>query len=300
MRVFLTGATGFIGSKVAAELIGAGHQVLGLTRSEAGAQALQALGAQALHGDIEDLPGLQRGAAACDAVIHTAFDHDFSHFVENCQKDYRAIIALGSALEGSDRPLIITAGAAAGSPGPGQAAIEDYFDPEHPNPRVASELAGRELSQRGVNVRVMRLTQIHDTVKQGLVSYIIAHAQRTGRSAYVGEGLNSWSAAHVTDTARLYRLVLESGKAGARYHASAEVDVSFKSIAQTVAQRLGVPLVALSEEDAIGHFGWLATFVDKDLKASSAKTRAELGWAPTGAGLLEDLQRSSESVVGLL
>jgi len=292
MRVFLTGATGFIGSRVAAELIGAGHQVLGLTRSEKGAQALKALGAQALYGDIEDLPGLQRGAAACDAVIHTAFDHDFSHFVENCQKDYRAIIALGSALEGSDRPLIITAGAAAGSPGPGQAAIEDCFDPEHPNPRVASELAGLELSQRGVNVIVMRLTQIHDTVKQGLVSYIIAHAQRTGISAYVGEGLNSWSAAHVTDTARLYRLVLENGTPGARYHACAEVEVSFKSIAQSVAQRLAVPLVALSAEDASGHFGWLATFVDKDLKASSAKTRAELGWQPTGAGLLEDLQRA--------
>jgi nucleoside-diphosphate-sugar epimerase len=291
MRVFLTGATGFIGSRVAAELIGAGHQVLGLTRSEKGAQALQALGAQALYGDIEDLPGLQRGAAACDAVIHTAFDHDFSHFVENCQKDYRAIIALGSALEGSDRPLIITAGAAAGAPGPGRAAVEDCFDPAHPNPRVASELAGQELSQRGVNVIVMRLTQIHDTVKQGLVSYIIAHAQRTGISAYVGEGLNSWSAAHVTDTARLYRLVLEQGRAGARYHASAEVEVSFKSIAQTVAQRLGVPLGALSAEEAIGHFGWLATFVDKDLKASSIKTRAELGWAPSGPGLLEDLQK---------
>ncbi|MGI4836570.1 MAG: SDR family oxidoreductase [Janthinobacterium lividum] len=292
MRVFLTGATGFIGSRVAAELIDAGHRVLGLTRSDAGAQALKALGAEVLYGDIEDLPGLQRGAAACEAVIHTAFDHDFTHFADNCQKDYRAIIALGAALEGSERPLIITTGAAAGSPGPGQAAIEDHFDPEHPNPRVASELAGRELSQRGVDVRVIRLTQIHDTLKQGLVSYLIAHAQRTGRCAYVGEGLNSWSAAHVADTARLYRLVLEKGTAGMRYHASAEVDVSFKSIAQTVAQRLDVPLVALSAEEAVGHFGWLATFVDKDLKATSAKTRAELGWDPTGAGLLEDLQRA--------
>jgi nucleoside-diphosphate-sugar epimerase len=290
MRVFLTGATGFIGSRVAAELIGAGHQVLGLTRSNSGAQALMAIGAEVLYGDLEDLPGLQRGAAACDAVIHTAFDHDFSHFVENCEKDYRAIIALGSALEGSQRPLIITAGAAAGSPGPGQAAVEDYFDPDHPNPRVASELAGRELSQRGVNVRVLRLTQIHDTVKQGLVSYIIAHAQRTGVSAYVNEGLNCWSAAHVTDTARLYRLVLEHGRPGARYHASAEVDVSFKRIAETVARRLGVPVVALSAAESIGHFGWLATFVDKDLKATSTQTRAELGWAPTGSGLLEDLQ----------
>lgn len=292
MRVFLTGATGFIGSKVASELMSAGHQVLGLTRSDTGAQAIRSLGGEALYGDIEDLPGLQRGAAGCDAVIHTAFDHDFTHFAENCQKDYRAIIALGSAMEGSDRPLIITAGAAAGSAGPGQASVEDHFDSEHPNPRVASELAGRELSQRGVNVRVMRLTQIHDTVKQGLVSYIIAHARRTGLSAYVGDGLNSWSAAHVTDTARLYRLVLEKGAAGARYHASVEVDVSFKSIAQTVAQRLGVPLVALAAEKASEHFGWLATFVDKDLKATSVKTRAELGWAPTGPGLLEDLQRA--------
>ena len=137
---------------------------------------------------------------------------------------------------------------------------------------------------------VMRLTQIHDTLKQGLVSYLIDHAQRTGVSAYVGEGLNSWSAAHVPDTARLYRLVLEQGRPGARYHASAEVEVSFKSIAQAVSQRLGVPLVSLSPEKVIDHFGWLATFVDKDLKATSTQTRAELGWEPTGPSLLEDLQ----------
>jgi nucleoside-diphosphate-sugar epimerase len=292
MRVFLTGATGFIGSRVAAELIGAGHQVLGLTRSEKGAQALQALGAQALYGDIEDLPGLQRGAAACDAVIHTAFDHDFSHFVANCQKDSRAILALGAALEGTNRPLIITSGVGIGSPGPGQAAVEDHFDAAHGNPRVASELAGRELSLRGIKVITLRLAQIHDRVKQGLVTYVIELAQRSGVSAYVGDGLNAWSATHVSDTAHLYRLALERGTAGDNYHAVAESALSARSIAEALAQRLDVPLASLAGEEAAAHFGWLAMFVDKDMTASSALTRERLGWVPTGAGLLEDLRNA--------
>ncbi|WP_213879013.1 SDR family oxidoreductase [Pseudomonas sp. dw_358] len=290
MRVFVTGATGFVGSRVVAQLLGAGHQVLGLTRSQAGAQALEAAGAEVLYGNLEDLPSLQQGAEACDAVIHTAFDHDFSHFAENCQKDARAILAMGSVLEGSERPLLITSGAAAGVVAPGQPSIEDHFDPHHANPRVASELAGEALSRRGVNVVVMRLSQIHDTVKQGLVSYAVAHAQRTGRSAYVGEGLNRWSAAHVTDTALLYRLALEKGRPGARYHAVAEEGVSFKRIAEAVALRLGLPLVSLPEKEAAVHFGWLSGFVAMDLVATSTKTRAELGWTPNGPGLLEDLQ----------
>jgi nucleoside-diphosphate-sugar epimerase len=292
MRVFLTGATGFIGSKVAAELIGAGHQVLGLTRSEAGAQALAAMGAEALLGDIEDLPGLQRGAAACDAVIHTAFDHDFSHFVANCQKDSQAILALGAALEGTNRPLIITSGVGIGSPGPGLAAVEDHFDAAHGNPRVASELAGRELSQRGIKVITLRLAQIHDKVKQGLVTYVIELAQRSGVSAYVGDGLNAWSATHVSDTARLYRLALERGTAGSNYHAVAECALSARSIAEALAQRLDLPLVSLTGEEAAAHFGWLTMFVDKDMTASSDLTRERLGWVPTGPGLLEDLRNA--------
>jgi nucleoside-diphosphate-sugar epimerase len=250
------------------------------------------LGAQALYGDIGDLPGLQRGAAACDAVIHTAFDHDFSHFVANCQKDSRAILALGAALEGTNRPLIITSGVGIGSPGPGQAAVEDHFDAAHGNPRVASELAGRELSLRGIKVITLRLAQIHDRVKQGLVTYVIELAQRSGVSAYVGDGLNAWSATHVSDTARLYRLALERGTAGDNYHAVAESALSARSIAEALAQRLDVPLASLAGEEAAAHFGWLAMFVDKDMTASSALTRERLGWVPTGAGLLEDLRNA--------
>lgn len=243
MRVFLTGSTGFIGSQVAQELLHAGHQVLGLTRSQEGARKLLAMGAESHQGDIEDLASLQRGAEQCDAVIHTAFDHDFANFIANCQKDARVIAALGSALAGSQRPLVITSGTAMGSTGFGQAADEDHFDPDHPNPRVASELAGRELTQRGINVVVMRLSQIHNPVKQGLVSYLIELARQTGLSAYVDEGLNQWSAAHLADTAHLYRLALEKHQPGARYHGVTEEGIAFRDIAQTIGQGLGIPTV---------------------------------------------------------
>lgn len=289
MRVFLTGSTGFIGSTIVPELIGAGHQVLGLTRSDAGARSLLAAGAEAYRGDIEDLESLRSGAAACDAVIHTAFDHNFANFVENCQKDRRAIEALGSALEGSDRPLVITSGTAMGTAAPGQPAVEDAFDPDHPNPRVASELAGRELLQRGVNVSVVRLSQIHDTVKQGLVTGVIELARKKGVSAYVDEGLNRWSAAHVLDAARLFRLALEKREAGARYHATAEGAIRFRDIAEAVGRSLRVLATAVSSEKAKDHFGWLAAFVDQDMAASSAKTQERLGWHPTGPGLIADL-----------
>lgn len=293
MRVFLTGSTGFIGSAIIPELINAGHQVLGLTRSNAGTQSLLAAGAEAHRGDIEDLESLRSGAAACDGVIHTAFDHNFANFVENCQKDKRAIKALGSALEGSDRPLLITSGTAMGTPAPGQPAVEDEFDPNHPNPRVASELAGRELLQRGVNVSVVRLSQIHNTVKQGLVTEVIELARRKGVSAYVGEGLNRWSAAHVLDTARLFKLALEKRETGARYHATAEGAIKFRDIAEAVGRSLGVPTAAIPSDEAKAHFGWLAVFVDKDMAASSAKTQERLGWRPTCPGLIADLDTIS-------
>jgi len=289
MRIFLTGSTGFIGSQVAVELLSAGHQVLGLTRSDAGAQALAAIGAEVYRGDIEDLPGLQYAAAQCEGVIHTAFDHDFSHFVDNCQKDHRVILALGAALEGSGRPLLITSGTPMGSAAPGQVATEDYFNPDHPNPRIASELAGRELSQRGINVSVMRLSQIHDTTRQGLVSYVSELARQKGVSAYIGEGLNNWSAAHLSDTARLYRLALAKSQPGARYHATAEERISFRQIAEAVGEALGLPVRSMTVEQAPAHFGWLGAFVDKDMSASSTLTRERLGWQPTGPGLLADL-----------
>ncbi|MBV9749942.1 MAG: NAD-dependent epimerase/dehydratase family protein, partial [Acetobacteraceae bacterium] len=203
MRVFLTGATGFIGSRIVPELIGAGHQVLGLTRSDAGARWLQQAGAEAHRGTLEDPDSLASGAAQADAVIHTAFDHDFANFVANCEKDRRVIEAMGAVLAGSDRPLIITSGTGIGSPGPGRAATENVVDWGHPLPRVATERAGADQAARGVSVAVMRLPQVHDTVKQGLITPAVAIAREKGVSAYVGDGANRWPAAHVTDVARL-------------------------------------------------------------------------------------------------
>jgi nucleoside-diphosphate-sugar epimerase len=289
MRVFVTGSTGFIGTEVTRELLDAGHQVLGLTRSQEGARVLQSMGAEAHSGNIEDPDSLRKGAAECDAVIHTAFDHDFSRFVANCEKDARVIAALGSALEGSTRPLIITSGTAMGSPAPGQAADEDHFDPTHPNPRVASELAGQALTDRGVNVVVMRLSQIHNPVKQGLVTELIKLAREKGCSAYVGDGDNRWSATHLADTARLYRLALEQHQPGARYHATAEQGIAFRQIADAIGRGLGVPVVALSGEAAAAHFGWMSGFVGKDMSGLSSKTRERLNWQPKGPGLIADI-----------
>ena len=291
MRVFVTGSTGFIGSTIVPELINAGHQVLGLTRSDAGAQALTAAGAEVHRGDLEDLDSLRSGAAQSEGVIHCAFNHDFSKFVANCEMDKRAIETLGAALVGSDRPLIITSGTGMGNAVPGQPATEDHFDPSHPNPRVASELAGASMSARGVNVSVVRLPQVHNRTKQGLITYAIAVAREKGVSAYVGDGLNRWPAAHVSDVARLYRLALEKREAGARYNAVAEEGVPVRDIAEVIGRGLKVPVVALSSEQAAGHFGWLAAFIGWDLRASSAQTQARLGWHPTGPGLIADLEQ---------
>jgi nucleoside-diphosphate-sugar epimerase len=291
MRVFVTGATGFIGSAIVLELIKAGHQVLGLTRSDAGAQSLIAAGAEPHRGDLEDLQSLRSGAAESDGVIHCAFDHNFSNFVANCEKDRRAIEALGAALPGSDRPLIITSGTGMGNAVPGQPATEDVFNPNHPNPRKASELAGAAVSAAGVNVSVVRLPQVHDTVKQGLITPAVAIAREKGVSAYVGEGLNRWPGAHVLDVARLYRLALEKQEAGARYHAVAEEGIPVREIAEVIGRGLKVPVVSVSPEEAAAHFGWLGAFAGLDLPASSAQTRARLGWQPTGPGLIADLER---------
>jgi nucleoside-diphosphate-sugar epimerase len=291
MRIFVTGATGFIGSAIVRELIGAGHQVLGLTRSDAGAQSLKTAGAKVHRGDLEDLESLRTGAAGSDGVIHTAFDHNFSNFVANCEKDRRAIEALGSALIGSDRPLIITSGVGMGSAAPGQLATEDHFNPNHPNPRAASELAGASVSARGVNVSVVRLPQVHNTVKQGLITYLIALAREKGVSAYQGDGLNRWSAVHLLDAARLYRLALEKQMAGARYHAVAEEGVPVREIAEVIGKGLKVPVAAKSPEDAATHFGWLAMFAGHDLTASSAWTQEQMGWHSTGPDLIADLKQ---------
>jgi nucleoside-diphosphate-sugar epimerase len=290
MRVFLTGATGFIGSAIVPELLKAGHQVLGLTRSDAGAQALAAAGAQVHRGSLEDPDSLRAGAAQADGVIHCAFDHDFSNFAANCQKDSRAIEALGSALAGSGRPLVITSGTGMGDPGDGRPTTEDVFNLDHPNPRSASEIAGAAALAAGVNVLVMRLPQVHDPVRQGLVTYTVAIAREKGVSAYVGEGLNRWPAAPVLDVARLYRLALERAQAGARYHAVAEEGVTAREIAEVVGAGLKVPVVSLTPQEAAGHFGWMAMFASLDMPASSAWTRETLGWSPTGPTLIADLK----------
>jgi nucleoside-diphosphate-sugar epimerase len=293
MRVFLTGATGFIGSLIVPELLKAGHRVLGLTRSDAGARSLVAVGAEAHRGDIEDLDSLRSGAAESDGVIHTAFNHDFSKFVENCENDKRAIEAMGAALVGSDRPLIITSGTGMGNVVPGQLASEDAFNPNSPNPRRASEIAGIAVAERGVNVSVVRLPQVHDPVKQGLITPLVQIAREKKVSAYLGEGLNRWPAAHVLDVARLYRLALEKRHKGSRYNAVAEEGVPFREIAAVIGRRLKVPVVSISKDQAAAHFGWLGMFADYDMPASSALTRERLGWQPTGPGLIADLEQLS-------
>lgn len=297
MRVFLTGATGFIGSRIVPELLGAGHEVLGLTRSEAGARALAEAGAQVHHGDIEELDSLRAGASQADAVIHTAFDHDFSNFVANCEKDRRVITALGEALKGSDRPLLITSGTAMGGSGPGVLASEHVLDRHHPNPRIGSEEAGEALKAAGVDVRVIRLPQVHDTVKQGLITPLIEIVRAKGMAAYVGQGANRLSAGHVLDVATLYRLALEKGERNARYNACAEEGVSARDIAEALGAGLKLPVVRLEPDAVAAYFGWMALFAAADMSASSAWTRHALGWQPKGPTLLEDLRAMDYSAI---
>lgn len=291
MRVFVTGAAGFIGSHLVPELIAAGHTVLGLARNDANAKKLKELGAEVHRGDLTDVKSLQGGADKADAVVHLAFIHDFSKFAESCAIDKAAIEAMGEALLGSDRPFLITSGTGMGNPAPGQLATEDHANFSHPNPRVASEMAGAALSERGVNVSVVRLPQVHDTARQGLITPAIQVAREKGASAYIGEGRNRWPAAHVTDVAHLYRLALEKHEAGSRYHAVAEEGVTMREIAEVIGRRLHLPAVSLSPEEAQAHFGWLAMFAGFDMPASSALTRQRLGWKPTGPGLLADLEQ---------
>ncbi|MBB5426866.1 nucleoside-diphosphate-sugar epimerase [Paraburkholderia sp. JPY158] len=292
MRIFLTGATGFIGSALVPELIEAGHQVIGMTRSDQGAQALSAAGAEVHRGTLEDTDSLRRGAAKADAVIHLAFDHDFSHFVENCEKDKRAIAALGSALVGLDRPLLITSGTGVGSRDNGQPATEDVFNTIHPNPRIGSELAGNALLKDGVNVSVMRLPQVHNPYRQGLITPLIQIARDKGVCAYVEEGRNRWPAGHLSDVVRLYRLAIEKGERGARYHAVGEEGVSAREIAEALGRGLKLPVVSIARDEAQAYFGWMAMFAALDMPASSAQTQARLGWRPTGPTLLSDLNEA--------
>ena len=292
MRVFVTGATGFIGSAVVEELIAAGHQVLGMARSEEKAKALAAAGAKVHLGTLEDFDRLKAGAADSDGVIHLAFNHDFSRFVANCEDDRRVIEALGSVLAGSDRPLIVTSGTGLANTVPGQPAMEDNNTVSSAViPRAASEEAAASVAAKGTNVSVVRLPQVHDTVRQGLITYAIAVAREKKVSAYVGDGHNRWPAAHVLDTARLYRLALEKAERGAKYHAVAEEGVPLREIAEVLGRRLNMRTVSIPAEEAGAHFGWLGAFVGRDSPASSELTRKRLRWHPTGPGLIADLEQ---------
>jgi nucleoside-diphosphate-sugar epimerase len=291
MRVFVTGATGFIGSALVPELIGAGHQVLGLTRSDAGAKSLAAAGAAVHRGSLEDPESLKIGAAKSDAVIHLAFNHDFSNFKENSETDRRTIEALGSVLAGSDRLLIVTSGTLLVAPGRLATEQDAPSATSASIPRLATDEAAAAVAARGVRVSMMRLSQIHDLNKQGLITYMVTIAREKGVSAFVGDGKNRWSAAHLSDTARLYRLALEKGSA-ARYHAVAEEGVPVREIAEVIGRRLKLPVVAKTLAEAAEHFGGFAVFVGLDGPASSALTRERLEWRPVGPGLIADLERA--------
>jgi nucleoside-diphosphate-sugar epimerase len=289
MRVFLTGATGFIGSHIVPELRARGHQVLGLARSDAGAQALEAAGAEVHRGDLEEPETLASGTAIADAVIHCAFDHNFQAFVENTKKDARNIAAMGDALEGTHKPILLTSGVGIGTPLAGGLATEDILNPQHANPRIATELAGAALIARRIDVRTVRLPQVHDTTKAGLVTPLIAEARRAGAVAYLGDGQTRWSAAHVSDVAKLYVMALELGEPGARYNASVEEGVTARAIAEAIGASAGLPVHSVTADEVERYFGWMAPFAGLDMSASNAWTRARLGWEPTGADLLTDL-----------
>jgi nucleoside-diphosphate-sugar epimerase len=290
MRVFVTGATGWVGSAVIGELHEAGHSVTGLARSDAAAAALTAAGIAVQRGSLEDLESLRAGAAAADAVIHTAFNHDFSKFAENGAAERSAIEALGAALAGTDRPLIVTSGVAMIAPGR-LVTEDDVRDPNAvPFPRDPESVAAA-VAARGVRVSVIRLApSVHGAGDHGFVPIIIGLARKHGVSAYIGDGENRWPGVHRRDTARLYRLALERAADYAVYHAVAEEGVSFREIAGVIGRRLDLPVVSLAGDAVGAHFDWFTHFAQIDAPASSAKTRAALAWQPTEPRLLDDLE----------
>jgi nucleoside-diphosphate-sugar epimerase len=291
MRIFVTGATGFIGSAVVSELVNAGDQVLGLARSDKGAASLAAAGADVLRGSLEDLGSLRSGAANSDGVIHTAFIHDFLNYAASAEADRRAIETLGTALAGSDRPFVVTSGTLLLRRESSLAMEKDEADPNFPR---KSEAAGLALASRGVRVSVVRLPpSVHGDGDHGFVPRLFAIAREKGISAYVGDGLNHWPAVHRLDAARLYRLALEKGSAGSRYHGVADEGVLFRDIAQAIGRHLNVPLVSKSPGEAADHFGWISHFVSIDCPASSAQTQEQLGWRPTHPSLMADIGRRS-------
>ena len=290
MRIFVTGATGFVGSAIVPELIAAGHQVLGLARSNAAAASLAALGVDVQHGSLDNLESLRNGAAAVDAVIHAGFNHDFSNYAASAETDRLAIETVGAALAGSDRPFIVTSGSALAAPGR-VATEEDAANSTFPR---KSEEAAASAAARGARVSVLRLPpSVHGVGDHGFVPLLIRLAREKSVSVYVGEGLNRWPAVHRLDAARLYRLMLEKSPVAPRYHAVADEGVPFRDIAQVIGRRLNIPVVSKSPEEAVDHFGWFAHFAGLDCPASSAQTQKELGWRPTQPLLLSDIDQPS-------
>lgn len=287
MRVFVTGATGFVGTAIVQELIDAGHRVLGLARSDAAAKSLLAAGADVHRGSLDDLESLRSGATAADGVIHTAFIHDFSNYGTAAEADRRAIDTLGNALTGTDRPLIVTSGTLLAQRQGPLATEEDAHDPNFPR---KSEDVALALAARGVRASVLRLSpSVHGNGDHGFVPRLISIAREKGISAFIGDGLNRWPAVHRLDAAHLYRLALEKGRAGAAYHGVADEGIPIREIARVIGRQLNVPVVSKSHEEAADHFGWIARFFAVDNPASSLLTQKRLGWQPVQPGLIADL-----------
>jgi nucleoside-diphosphate-sugar epimerase len=287
MRVFITGATGFVGSAIVPELIGAGHQVLGFARSDAAAASLTAAGADVQRGSLDDLESLRKGAGAADAVIHAGFIHDFANYARAAETDKRAIETIGAVLAGSERPFVVTSGTALTAPG--RVATENDLA-NSTFPRKSEEAAASAAG--GARVSVLRLPpSVHGVGDHGFIPILIRLAREKGVSAYVGQGLNCWPAVHRLDAARLYRLVLEKRPMAPRYHAVADEGVPFREIAHVIGRRLNIPIVSKSPEEASDHFGWIAHFAALDCPASSAQTRKQLGWRPTQASLIPDIDQ---------
>jgi nucleoside-diphosphate-sugar epimerase len=289
MRIFVTGATGFVGSAIVPELIGAGHQVLGLARSDAAAASLTAAGADVWRGSLDDLESLRKGAGAADAVIHAGFIHDFANYAAAAETDRRAIETIGAVLAGSERPFIVTSGTALTAPG----RVATESDSANSTfPRKSEEAAASAAG--GARVSVLRLPpSVHGVGDHGFVPLLIRLAREKGVSAYVGEGVNRWPAVHRLDAARLYRLALEKSPLAPRYHAVADEGVPFREIAHVIGRRLNIPVVSKSQEEAADHFGWFAHFAGLDCPASSGQTQKQLGWRPTQASLIPDIDQPS-------
>jgi nucleoside-diphosphate-sugar epimerase len=290
MRVFVTGAAGFIGSETTKELIAGGHEVVGLARSDENVRTLEQLGAKVHRGSLQDLDSLKRGARECDGVIHLAFIHDFARFAENGAIDKTAIEAMGDELEGSNKPFIVTSGT--GLIAAGVVVTEEMRRADGAHVPRVSEQTGLAYASRGVRAMTIRLPQVHGADgKAGLISYLVELARQKGAAAYVGEGSERWAAAHRQDVARLYRLVLEKGVADGIYHAVGEEGVPMRQVMDVIGRALDVPVVSIGQDEAGEYYGPLAMFAGLDMPASSALTQQWLGWTPTGIGLIADISQ---------